>query len=255
MTEDRLRYDLKAGVSTEDPRLDRIKQFDERSRQFNIREQVEGKQPRSYTWRCDWWLDQGSEGACVGFAWTHELLSTPVVVRDPIPSDKDAQRFAREDVYWEAQRIDPWPGGAYPNAGSLYEGTSVLAGAKVIQNHGFIDQYRWAFSLDDAMLAVGYEGPAILGTNWYEGMWDTDDDGYISPTGAIVGGHAVLWNGIAVRYSGEDRKVDYDKSYATIHNSWGREWGEDGAGKISLTDLRRLLNEEGEVCVPVKRTK
>jgi hypothetical protein len=63
-------------------------------------------------------LDQGKEGACVGFAWSHELAAYPVRVEVD-------DEFARSKIYAEAQKIDEWPGEAY-------HGTSVLAGAKVV---------------------------------------------------------------------------------------------------------------------------
>ena len=64
---------LKDGNKTGDIRLDRIKYFDKRSRGYPIRRMVARKKMRSYTWRCNVHLDQGSEGACVGFGVAHEL--------------------------------------------------------------------------------------------------------------------------------------------------------------------------------------
>ena len=120
---------LKDGTEVQDPRLGRLVQFDERSRGFPIRALVEGKPLRSYTWRVGAWLDQGAEGACVGFAFGHELYARPVVT--PVSAG-----YAREEIYWKAQRIDPWPGGMYPDATPQYEGTSILAGAQVCQSLG-----------------------------------------------------------------------------------------------------------------------
>ena len=89
---------LKDGSKTEDVRLDRIKFFDDRSRGFPIRALVGPKELRSYTWRCDIFLDQGNEGACVGFGVSYELAARPSEV-----PDMDNQ-FAREKIYWEAQK-------------------------------------------------------------------------------------------------------------------------------------------------------
>jgi hypothetical protein len=151
-------FELKNNTITKDKRLDRVIQFDERSRNFPIRQLVADKAPRSYTWRCQEWLDQGTDGACVGFGIGHEIISRPAEVLARI-----GRRYAKEKIYWEAQKIDEWKGGSYPGASPFYEGTSVLAGLKVAQKAGWADGYRWSFSLDDLILGVGYNGPAVLG--------------------------------------------------------------------------------------------
>lgn len=51
-------------MSAVDPRLDRLPEFDERSRGFRAVAGIEDRPPRPYTWRCPVWLDQGREGAC-----------------------------------------------------------------------------------------------------------------------------------------------------------------------------------------------
>jgi len=229
---------LRDESEVEDGRLDRLTQFDERSRAYGIRHLVETKKPRGYTWRCDAWLDQGTEGACVGFSMAHELAARPAVVLGM------SNQFAREQVYWEAQRTDQWSGGAYPGARPRYEGTSVLAGVKVLQSLGFIREYRWAFGLQDLILAVGHGGPAVLGVNWYSGMYDPDHDGMLRPTGDLVGGHAILCHGVSV--SGRFFKV---------HNSWGRSWGLNGEALVSWNDMERLLHEGGEACIPSVRVR
>lgn len=228
---------MRDGSEVEDARLGRLVQFDERSRNFPVREVLAEPAYRSASWDVGEWLDQGTEGACVGFAWTHELIAIP------IPIGGLDNQWAREIIYWEAQRIDPWPGGAYPGASPFYEGTSVLAGVKVCANLGFINEYRWAFGLDDVRLTLGNFGPLVLGLNWYEGMFDTDQSGFITPTGRNAGGHAIL----AVSVNEEERWV-------RLHNSWGKSWGIDGTCRIRFDDLDRLLREQGEACVPVIRS-
>lgn len=214
--------------------LGRLANFDERSRHFAMRHLVESKKPRSYTWRCSTFLDQGQEGACVGFACAHELAARPVEI-------KVGDALARS-IYLDAQRIDPWPGGAYPGAKPYYEGSSVLAGAKVLQRRGFIPQYRWAFGLQDLILSVGYLGPAIIGVNWYEGMFNTGSDHFVRIKGDAVGGHAIMVRGVSVS----------QKSF-TLHNSWGTGWGRYGQAFISWADMERLLHEDGEAVIPLNR--
>jgi hypothetical protein len=219
-----------------DRRLARLQQFDVRSKKYPVRKLVASEKPRSYTWPCDAVLDQGPDGACVGFAVTHELIAIPVAVES-----LNAQ-FAKEEIYWEAQKIDPWEGGSYPGASTFYEGTSVLAGIKAAQKRGFINEYRWAFGLEDLILAVGHCGPAIVGINWYESMFDPFPCGYLHPFGQIAGGHAILVRGVNVTHQ-----------YFTLHNSWGPGWGDNGTAKITWDEMDRLLHEGGEAVIPTRR--
>lgn len=228
------------GVEITDPRLGRLPDLDPRNRQFPmaavLQQAAKQYRPRSYTWSVEAHLDQGNEPSCVGFAWAHELLARPAVI------PKDA-KFASW-LYRTAQRYDQW-------AGESYAGTSVLAGARVVQKQppamsegrGLIGEYRWIFGdLNEVIRTVGYFGPVIFGTWWYEGMFDPGSDGFVRPTGYRAGGHAYLIKG-----------VNLSKKALRIHNSWGAGWGEDGDAWLSFDDTVRLLNETGECCVPVRR--
>lgn len=227
---------MRDGTETYDPRLGRLKQFDHRSRNYGIREAVEDKPFRSNTWAVARWLDQGYEGACVGFSLGHELLSRPIRV---MHVDNE---FAREKIYYEAQKNDPWPGGEYPGAYPIEGGTSVLEGVKAVQRMGLITEYRWAFGLDDLRLAIGYKGPAVLGTWWREGQMDADRDGYIHYEGDYFGGHAILVHSVSERL----------KRF-TLWNSWGFHWGKIGYCYVSFDDMEAMLYEEGEACIPLVR--
>lgn len=238
-------FTLKNTTVTSDRRLDRVVQFDERSRLFPVSAVLPPKNPRSYTWGNTLYLDQGNEGACVGFGWTHELAARPVVINGL------DNNFARNAVYKEAQKVDEWPG-------ENYEGTSVIAGAKVIQSLGYIKEYRWAFGLQDVVMTLGYAGPVVLGINWYNAMFKPDADGFIHYGGGLAGGHCILARG--VHLVKKDRKLpqtfdnlDLDKSYVLLHNSWSAIWGIGGCAKLSLADLDALLKEDGEACVPLRR--
>jgi hypothetical protein len=210
------------------PALGRLPQPDARNRDYPIRTLLPAKQPRSYTWRVGVNLDQGSEGACVGFGWAHELAARPVVV----PEITNNLGF---DLYREAQELDQWPG-------NDYDGTSVIAGAKAVQRRGHLTEYRWAFTEPELALAVGYKGPVVLGLNWYSGMFNPDRDGYIHPTGRLEGGHCILTYSINVRLG-----------YYRLHNSWGPHWGALGTAKVGRQDMALLLAEEGDACIPLRQ--
>lgn len=197
---------------------------------FSIAENVEPKPLRGYTWQCGVQLDQGSEGACVGFGWAHELAARPAVVLG-------INNSVGYNLYREFQRNDEW-------AGEDYDGTSVDAGAKMIKSHGFMDSYVWANNLNDILLAVGYKGPVVMGTNWYDGMWEIDSAGFLTPTGSVVGGHCWLVRGVSVT-----------RKEVLCRNSWGPEWGLYGDFRLTWSSLEKLLTNEGEACLPLGRDK
>lgn len=228
---------MKNGSKPKDPRLGRLAQFDERSRGYPVRALLAaGQLPlRSYTWRVPAALDQGVEGACVGFAFAHDLAARPQVIAEVNAASATA-------CYHFAQRLDPWPGGAYPGAYPRHDGTCVLAGAQAVTEMGYYSQYRWAFGEHDVALAVGYRGPVILGLNWYEGMYEPDQEGFLRPEGELVGGHAILAYSVSIK----------DGFYRLL-NSWGPRWGAAGTALLRRQDLTRLLAEDGEACVPVRR--
>ena len=227
---------LRGGHETTDPRLDRVPFFDPRSRAYPIAEVVP-ETLRSRSWPCRPRLDQGREGACVGFAWSHELAATPKVVG----VDNDyAQR-----LYREAQTVDEW-------AGESYEGSSVLAGAKVVQSRGLIESYRWSFGIDDLLRALSHAGPVVIGIPWLYGMYYPRPSGLVDVHGGEVGGHALLTRGVILsgKVSGEPRQP---VPLVRCRNSWGVEWGRDGDFFIRADDLERLLKQGGEGCVPLGR--
>lgn len=209
------------------PKLDRRIEFDERSRTYPIRTLVADKPRRSYTWKVGVSLDQGNEGACVGFGWAHELAARPSV--HPMTNE------LAFSLYNEAKTVDQWPG-------VNYEGTSVLAGAKAVQAHHWLSEYRWAFSENDLALAVGYKGPVVLGVWWLSGMDNLrkDEDGrlWASVFGDKRGGHCFITHGYSI-------KLDAYKCW----NSWGAP----SEFYISRPDMAKLLADEGEACVPVLR--
>lgn len=236
----------------EDPRLDRIYAQDLRSLNFLHRATPQSK-PRSYTWGLATVLDQGAEGSCVGHGYAHELAAKPVSV--PGITHEYAV-----NIYYSAQHRDPWPGGAYPGAEEHYEGTSMLAGAQTMKELGFYSEYRWGLDAYDVADYVGHRGPAVLGLNWYTGMYAPDVTGFLHPTGRLVGGHCLLAVGVKIVWrswvnrlvSSTWENIDTARSYIKLHNSWGPGWGDHGRANLTLDDLATLMVQQGEACFPVR---
>jgi hypothetical protein len=186
--------------------------------------------------------DQGSEGACVGFAWSWAM------------SIANRRFYDASWLYKEAQRVDEWPG-------ESYSGTSVRAGGDVLRAQGHklshrhthaheaelhhgIDAFRWGRSVDELRTAVAAGIPVVIGSNWYAGMDRPEKKGrsWWMPTdnlGPVRGGHA--W----CIYGASDRLEAF-----RMTNSWGREY------PLTLVPYRlieRLLTEDGEAAVLTDR--
>lgn len=229
-----------------DPRLGRFIDFDAKSADFPIMAVLTAAlPPRSYTWSCSQVLNQGTEGTCVGHGISHEILARPKV--------RPIDRTLALRIYDRATELDPWQG----NEGNRQTGTSVLAGMKAATELGYYSEYRWAFSIEDLVMAIGYKGPAVLGIPWYNSMFSPNASGLITISGALAGGHCILAKAVKLYFRDKTSRlfsnVDMNRSLIRLHNSWGTVWGVSGDCYISLADLDRLLHEFGEACIPILR--
>lgn len=176
-------------------------------------------------------LDQGWTSHCVGYAWIQWMMTDPVRTHPsiaPVPGW----------VYSQAQLIDEWEG-----VEPTYYGTSVRAGAKIMQRLGHLVEYRWTFDADEsAAWILAGNGPLVFGTTWYSGMDTLDQNGVGRATGRVRGGHAFLCVGYS-RTTGRFRFI----------NSWGLAYGQRGRFWLLGEDVQKLLGEGGEACAAIQQ--
>lgn len=170
-------------------------------------------------------LDQNGWPHCVAYAWKGWLLAAPVM---------QGAAVEPAEVYAAAQVVDEWPGEAY-------DGTSVRAGAKVLAERGYISSYLFASSISEARDWVLGRGPILFGTNWYSGMMQTDEAGYVAASGSLEGGHAYLCFGYSTMR----------RAFRCL-NSWGRGWGYYGRFWLREAEAAQLLAEAGEICTALE---
>jgi hypothetical protein len=166
------------------------------------------------TWQMPPVMDQGAEPECVGYAWAAWAMSEP----SPIRTWADPRV-----IYREAQFIDEWPGEDYP-------GTSTEAGARVLQRYGRLgDIVDMADTYEEIRQWLLFRGPVVLDTPLFQGMQHTRTNGYIEPTGELVGYHAYYL---------------YDIRGGSVGgmNSWGADWGKGGHFRLSRPALEYLLD-------------
>jgi len=226
---------------TQDRILDWRSRHDPRSRNYAMRPMLDpSSAPASRLWTEGPVLDQGREGACVGFGWMGEALAEPIAP-DPMPLTAAAQTDAL-DIYHLAQTLDDFPG-------ENYSGTSVLAGAKAMQQKGYLTEYRWCFSTDDLRDTVLNYGPVVIGVPWYSGMYEAPN-GLVQISGELVGGHCLIVTGYIPNHTQAGVTADMFR----WRNSWGPSYGIDGSAFVITSDMQRLVSEGGEMCVPITRT-
>jgi hypothetical protein len=176
-----------------------------------------------------WWENQDRLPICVGCAWCHWIEDGPITHQS-----ESKPILSPITIYNEAQKLDSIPG-------ENYKGTSVRAGAKYLKSIKKIKKYLWIKDIQTLVYTILNTGPVIAGTIWYYDMFYPNENGLIQIGGEKSGAHAYVINGVNV-----------EKELFRIKNSWGKGWGKDGRAYISFSDMKRLLNEYGEICLPIE---
>lgn len=207
--------------------LGRLISIDDRDLEHPIEAELPKRlPPRRYRYwnQNGWWGNQKRTSQCVAYAWIHWLEDAPIMYT------AEGSVINPADLYKLCQENDEWDG-------ENYDGTSVRAGAKVLQQMGYIGEYTWGFDLESLVNVVLTTSPVVVGTDWLSGMSQPNSSGLVKATGDLEGGHGYLVNG-----------VNRDKRLFRFKNSWGRGWAKNGYGYISFDDMEKLINNFGEIC-------
>lgn len=233
-----------------DPRLGRHVEHDSRSKARGFVH----KEAKPATLKTTWWpmqapgLNQGQTSACTGNS-DGQLLNTDYwtptrekVLGKGVYVD---ETYARDTLYHTATVLDGYPG-TYPPDDT---GSSGLAVAKADMQLGFASKYLHALSIR-GMISGLQKSPCIVGTNWTQGMFTTDKNYYVKPTGNVSGGHEYLCFA-----------CDLEKEELWFRQSWGKDWGTevpnvcpDQAFRITIPNFTKLLAAQGDATFPVPVT-
>jgi hypothetical protein len=175
-------------------------------------------------------LDQGQIASCTATALCGALDSEPNLNANIPLGDSDAVRI------YECLRYIA--GEPYPPLDRGGSGLSVCRAAKQI---GLITSYEHAFGIQHALEAL-IRRPVITGVSWYDSFDQPDRNGLvaIAPGAAVRGGHEIVANG-----------VDAADQLVWFWNSWGPGWGLCGRFCMSFDTWDQLLEQEGDVTVPI----
>jgi hypothetical protein len=213
-------------------------------------------------------LDQGQEGACVGFA-LGTVINISLARRRHGDAFKrgwvstgsgggpnDEQLVSERMLYEMGKRHDEWEG-------EHYEGTSPRGAMKGWHKHGVCARKRWPYNLaspgylsaarrKDALSrplgsyyrvvdsdvshiqAAVYEGDAVLGSGWVHGGWRNDKlkRTRLSRSTFI---QRIPYQG---KVSGLHAFaiVGYHPAGFIVQNSWGEDWGTGGLALLGYDD-------------------
>lgn len=233
--------------------------FDPRSLAFRAAPGVTEMPTTGRIWQHGPVLDQGAEGACVGFA------CAGLVAAEPSDRRGVNDSYAR-NWYRRAQRLDQWPG-------ETYSGTSVLAGCLVGRERRLWAGFRWAKT--PAELAAGILnpdlGPAMIGIQWSPDLYDVPASGVLDPDVRLdpTLGHAVDLFGYVPARALVTRQMQDDleelglweavdrltEPSFLLLNSWNDSWGAGGRAVVPLALMRRWIAARGEFALPEGRMK
>ncbi|MBS7646162.1 C1 family peptidase [Candidatus Bathyarchaeota archaeon] len=194
-------------------------------------------------------LDQGNEGACVGFAGA-ALKNWYEIAQKDYPAKE--QGLSPRCIYNLARALE----------GRLNEEGAYLRDAlKGLQTFGTCTEAYWPYrpwvdsgvdprwkipvekaepwrirsyvrleTVDEVLQALASGLPVYAGVPWCSNWMSTDASGKL-PRGdmRIVGGHAILFLG-----------YDLKEGRLLLQNSWGKGWGARGCAWMIIDDLKKL---------------
>jgi hypothetical protein len=177
-------------------------------------------------------LNQGQIGSCTANALCGALDSDPNLNGGSPLDETQAVKLYELETKLEG---DPYP----PND----PGGSGLMVCKAAKQMGLINAYRHAFGVQHALEALVLR-PVITGVNWYDSFDSPDPQTGLVEIAAgakVRGGHEIVAD-----------EIDADNKLVWFWNSWGADWGVGGRFCMSFDTWDQLLQERGDVTVPIK---
>jgi hypothetical protein len=177
-------------------------------------------------------LNQGNIGSCTANALCGALDSDPNFSGGQPLNEDEAIKVYELETKLEG---DPYP----PNDPG---GTGLMV-CKAAKQMGLISSYHHAFGVEHALEALVLR-PVITGVNWYSSFDQPDPQTglvEIASDAKVRGGHEIVAD-----------EIDADNQLVWFWNSWGTDWGVGGRFCMSFDTWDQLLQERGDVTVPIK---
>ena len=205
---------------------------------------------------------QGNLGSCVGFSicamkeWQEHIEYEKKKKEPGYNYNRNGEEYnlSEQWVYWNAKKIDPWPG---------QEGTNFRSGLKVVKRIGVPVEHGWPYR--DCNINIGRpQGWSHLIARWFviDSYWRVNGiyglkqaliDGPVvigipvfeEMLGRLVGGYIPLPRYVVPICHHAVCAVGYDDSEKLIKfkNSWSRFWGSRGYGYVSYEYIHRFMTD------------
>lgn len=187
-------------------------------------------------------LDQGTEGACTGFALATAVNYLITTGRHQTTADEASARM----LYVMAKRYDEWPG-------ETYDGSSARGAIKGWHKHGVCARRLWLDTHKGIDMSASQAADALkrpLGAYFRVNHRDLvamhsaiTEAGILFATAAVHEGWSKVATGDTdIVYSTKQLGghafaiVGYDREGFWIQNSWGPSWGTKGLARLSYVD-------------------
>jgi hypothetical protein len=186
-------------------------------------------------------LDQGSVGACTGFAAASCAYHEPHAAVTSRPWAYAPTAAGALAWYHQNTLVDGFAGTWQPDD----TGSDGLTASKVARDAGIISGYRPALDLDSSLSAL-MAGPGITGLPWYESMFDADSSGLLSVDvrSGLAGGHELCVDEVV---AADDPGNSVGEVLVGGPNSWGPSFGASGRWYLTASDWWKLRKQDGDV--------
>jgi hypothetical protein len=177
-------------------------------------------------------LNQGNIGSCTANALCGALDSVPNYSGGTPLDEQEAIKVYEKETALEGE---PYP----PND----PGGSGLMVCKAGEEMGLISAYHHAFGIQHALESLVLR-PVITGINWYTSFDQPDPESglvELAPGATIRGGHEIVAD-----------QIDAENRLVWFWNSWGTGWGVGGRFCMSFDTWDQLLQQRGDVTVPIQ---
>lgn len=189
-------------------------------------------------------LNQANIGKCVAetggefLGWEKAWATIPDDLKRVLSKVSTAEEWTSA-LYHELTATDDFPGTWEPDD----TGSDGLTLGKTLTRWGLISGYQHVTTIGEAEATI-QDQPFAIGTIFTEGMENPSREGIVKATGRALGGHEYLCF-----------KRDAQRDLWWFRNHWTLEWGLKGCFAYDTATLQWLMDQQGDITVPILKTQ